>query len=161
MDSATCTVMLIDNDKKEALVTASVGLPAGSKRKRVKLNLPVIHKLLETGQPLLLSDIDRQEPSIRQISCDPISRHLPTYDARWADWRDNAKRKHIIHPMEVSACNLLAERADSPRKRPPVRKDRATLTAGPGVTHYRCSHRIELRPQGDLEHHPAPDHHPA
>jgi GAF domain-containing protein len=46
MESITCTVMLIDHAKKEALVMAQVGLPAGSKKRHDKLTLPIIQRML-------------------------------------------------------------------------------------------------------------------
>ncbi len=71
MDSATCTVMLIDAENNEAVLTAQTGLPAASDNLRISLTFPAIRNLLKTGEPLILSDIDQQEPSIREIMIRP------------------------------------------------------------------------------------------
>jgi len=115
MDSATCTVMLIDSDKNEAVLAAQIGLPAGSGKLRIPLTLPVFRKLIETGEPLILADIDRQEPSIRQVLVRPDLKAFFAYPM--------VRRENVIGVItlsnlkpynpsmeEISACRLLAER---------------------------------------------------
>ncbi len=116
MDSATCTVMLIDAENNEAVLTAQTGLPPGSSKLRILSTLPIIRKLIETGEPLILSDIDRQDPSIRQILVRPDIKAFFAYPM--------VRGEHVIGLItlsnltpytpsaeEISACHLLAERA--------------------------------------------------
>jgi PAS domain S-box-containing protein len=116
MDSAASTVMLIDAENNETVLTAQTGLPAGSGKLEVLLTLPAIQKLIETGEPLILSDIDRQEPSIRQIIVSPDIKAFFAYPM--------VRGEHVIGLItlssltpytpsteEISACHLLAERA--------------------------------------------------
>ncbi len=116
MNSATCTVLLIDAENNEAVLASQTGLPAGSGKLRVLLTLPVIRKLIETGEPLILSDIDRQEPSIRQI--------LVRSDIKAFFAYPMVRSGHVIGVItlssltpyspsaeEISACHLLVERA--------------------------------------------------
>jgi PAS domain S-box-containing protein len=115
MDSATCTVMLIDSEKNEAMLAAQIGLPAGSGKLRIPLTLPVFRKLIETGDPLILADIDRQEPTIRQVLVRPDLKAFFAYPM--------VRRENVIGVItlsslkpynpsmeEISACRLLAER---------------------------------------------------
>ncbi len=116
MDSATCTVMLIDAEKNEAVIRAGTGLPTRSMNTRVKLTLPAIRKLIDAGEPLILSDIDRQEPSIRQILVRPDIKAFFAYpmlrEGRVIGVLTLSKMV-IYQPSadEISACHLLAERA--------------------------------------------------
>jgi PAS domain S-box-containing protein len=116
MDSATCTVMLIDAQNNEAVLTAQTGLPSSADNLRIPLTLPAIRKLVKTGEPLILSDIDKQEPSIRQLLIRPDINAFFAYPM--------VRGGHVIgvltlsylrpyHPSEeeISACRLLAERA--------------------------------------------------
>jgi PAS domain S-box-containing protein len=116
MNSATCTVMLIDIEKNEAIIAAATGLPADSARTRIKLSLPAIRKLVETGEPLIIADIDRQEPTIRQLL---IRRDLKAFFA-YPMVRGgrvigvltlSSLKPYQPSAEEVSACHLLAERA--------------------------------------------------
>ncbi len=116
MDSPTCTVMLIDAEKNEAVLRAGTGLPAGSDKTRVPLSSPAIRKLIETGEPLILSDIDRQEPSIRRILVRPDLKAFFAYPmvrgGRVIGVLTLSKqRKYQPSAEEISACHLLAERA--------------------------------------------------
>lgn len=116
MDSATCTVMLIDAENNEAVLTSQTGLPAGSGKLRVLLTLPVIQQLIETGEPLILSDIDHQEPSIRQILVRPDIKAFFAYPMVRAGHVIGVITLSSLTPYtpsaeEISACHLLAERA--------------------------------------------------
>jgi HD-GYP domain-containing protein (c-di-GMP phosphodiesterase class II) len=116
MDSATCTVMLIDPDKNEAVLRAGTGLPAGTENVRVPLSLPAVRKLIHTGEPLILSDIDLQEPSIRNILVRPDLKAFFAYPmVRGGSVIGvlTLSKQRIYQPSaeEISACHLLAERA--------------------------------------------------
>jgi PAS domain S-box-containing protein len=116
MDSTTCTVMLIDPEKNEAVVTAQTGLPAGSNQTRVPLNLPIIRKLVETGEPLILADIDHQAPSIRQILIRPDIKAFFAYPMVREGRVIGVITLSSLKPYqpseeEISSCHLLAERA--------------------------------------------------
>ncbi len=116
MDCVTCTVMLIDVEKNEAVLRAGIGLPPGSKTTHVQLTLPAIRKLIETGEPLILSDIDRQEPSIRQILLRSDINAFFAYPMLRGGRVIGVltlSKIGIYQPSadEISACHLLAERA--------------------------------------------------
>ena len=116
MESATSTVMLIDAENNEAVLTAQTGLPASSGNLRVLLTLPAIRKLIETGEPLILSDIDRQEPSIRQILVRPDVKAFFAYPMVREGQVIGVITLGSLTPYtpsaeEISACHLLAERA--------------------------------------------------
>ena len=116
MESATCTVMLIDAENNEAILTAQTGLPPGSSMVRIPLALPVVRRLLETGEPLILADIDRQEPSIRQILIRPDLKAFFAYPMVRGGQVIGVITLSSLRPYypsaeEISACRLLAERA--------------------------------------------------
>jgi PAS domain S-box-containing protein len=116
MDSPTCTVMLIDGEKNEAVLRAGTGLSVESENLRVPLTLPAIRNLIETAEPLILSDIDRQEPSIRHLLVRPDLKAFFAYpmvrDGRVIGVLTLSKQR-IYQPSaeEISTCHLLAERA--------------------------------------------------
>jgi PAS domain S-box-containing protein len=116
MDSATCTVMLIDREKNQAYLRAGIGLPAGTGMPQVPLTLPALRKLVQGGEPLILSDIDHQAPSIRQILLRSDLKAFFAYPmvrggqvigvltlSKLSRYEPSAE--------EISACHLLAERA--------------------------------------------------
>jgi len=66
--SPTCTVMLVDEATNEAVLAAQAGLPEDTPSGlRVPLTLPIIHRSLETGEPIILSDIDHEAPEMRAV----------------------------------------------------------------------------------------------
>jgi GAF domain-containing protein len=116
MESATCTVMLINLEKKVAVVTAQIGLPPEATNKHIPLNFSFLRNLLENGEPLLVADIDREEPSIHEFLIRPDIRAFFAYPMM--------RGGHVIGmitlsslepyyptPDEISACHLIAERA--------------------------------------------------
>jgi PAS domain S-box-containing protein len=118
MDSATSIVMLIDAENNEAVLTAQTGLPVSTGKLRVLLSLPEIRKLIETGEPLILSDIDRQAPSIRQILVHPDIKAFFAYPMMRGEQVIGLITLSSLSPCipsaeEISACHLLAERAAS------------------------------------------------
>ncbi len=67
-ESPTCTVMLVDAATNAAVLSAQTGLPAGTPRGlRVPLALPILRHSLETGEPIILSDINHDAPAMRTI----------------------------------------------------------------------------------------------
>jgi PAS domain S-box-containing protein len=116
MNSATCSVMLIDYDKNEALLTAQTGLPAESGKLRIPLTSPIFRKLLEAGEPIILADIDRQEPTMRQFL---VRTDIKAFFAYPMVRRENVVGVITLSSLtpynpsveEISACRLLAERA--------------------------------------------------
>jgi HD-GYP domain-containing protein (c-di-GMP phosphodiesterase class II) len=116
MDSATCTVMLIDRANNQAVLRAGIGLPAGTDHTHVPLTQPSLRKLIEGGEPLILSDIDQQAPSIRKILVRSDLKAFFAYpmvrEGQVIGVLTLSKLK-IYQPSteEVSACHLLAERA--------------------------------------------------
>ncbi len=116
MDSATCTVLLINHEKNEAVLTAGTGVPAGMIHTRIKLTLPVIRRLIDRGESLILSDIDQQEPSIRKILLRPDINAFFAYpmvrDGRVMGVMTlSSVKPYQPSEEEISACHLLAERA--------------------------------------------------
>lgn len=116
MDSATCTVMLIDTQTNEAVLTAQTGLPSNANNMRIPLTLPAIRRLLKTGEPLILADIDKQEPAMREILIRPDIKSFFAYPmVRGGQVIGVLTLSNVLpyHPSaeEVSSCHLLAERA--------------------------------------------------
>jgi PAS domain S-box-containing protein len=68
MESVTCTVMVINKNQDRAVLAAQHGLPSGTPEDfSVPLSLPIIQKSMETGDPILIKDIDRDVPQLRNI----------------------------------------------------------------------------------------------
>jgi len=65
--SPTCAVMLVDEETQEAVLAAQVGLPESSQGLRIPLTLPLIRQALENRAPILIPNIDRDAPEMRQI----------------------------------------------------------------------------------------------
>jgi HD-GYP domain-containing protein (c-di-GMP phosphodiesterase class II) len=116
MESTTCTVMLIGQEKNEAVLAAQTGLPTSTNKISVELTLPVIRNLIETGEPLILADIDRQAPSLRQTLIHPDIKAFFAYPMM----RDghvfgvitlSSLKAYQPSAEEISSCRLLAERA--------------------------------------------------
>jgi PAS domain S-box-containing protein len=115
MESATCTVMLIDYENNEAVLNAQTGLPMDSNKLRVPLTLPAIRKLIVDGEPLILANIDNQEPAIRQIL---VRSDIKAFFAYPMVRRENVIGVITMSSLkpynpsleEISTCRLLAER---------------------------------------------------
>jgi PAS domain S-box-containing protein/putative nucleotidyltransferase with HDIG domain len=115
MDSATCTVMLIDREKNEAVLAAQTGLPHNTGKLRVGLASPVIHKLIELGEPLIVPNIDKDEPAIRQILVREDINAFFAYPMTRNGLVIGVITISGLTPFspsseEISACRLLAER---------------------------------------------------
>jgi PAS domain S-box-containing protein len=115
MESATCTVMLIDYEHNEAVLNAQFGLTMDSSKLRIPLSLPAIRKLIVEGEPLILTDIDSQEPVIQQML---VRSDIKAFFAYPMVRRDNVIGVITMSSLkpynpsleEISACRLLAER---------------------------------------------------
>ncbi len=116
MDSATCTVMLIDRANNEAILTAQSGLSEPASQNRFELTSPAIRMLVDRGEPLILSNIDANDLSLQQILVRPDIKAFFAYPMM----RDGLVMGVItfgsLSPYapsteEISACHLLAERA--------------------------------------------------
>jgi HD-GYP domain-containing protein (c-di-GMP phosphodiesterase class II) len=116
MDTTTCTVMLVNGEKNEAVISAQTGQPATALKARIPLTLPALRRLIEAAEPLIVSDIDRQEAGLRQILVRPDVRSFFAYPMLRGDQVIGAITLSRLDPYqpsadEVSACQLLAERA--------------------------------------------------
>ena len=80
MESTTCTVMLIDTVTNEAVLAAQTGLPPSTPAElRVPLELPILRHSLESGEPIIIPDIDRDAPAIRAVLVRPDIRAFFAY----------------------------------------------------------------------------------
>jgi putative nucleotidyltransferase with HDIG domain len=116
MESATCTVMLIDAEANEAVLAAQIGLPESTaKELRVPLALPIIQRMLETGEPLILADINHQAPEMRKVLVRPDIQAFFAYpmalESRVIGIITFSKlTTYSPSAEEIAACQLLAER---------------------------------------------------
>ncbi len=78
-----CPVCLVLKDvpeKKEALVVAQSGSPERMAiGRRVPLIQPIFRQIVESGQPLLVNDIDLETPELRQLNLLPEVRSIQAY----------------------------------------------------------------------------------
>ncbi|KAF0106375.1 MAG: signal transduction histidine kinase [Anaerolineaceae bacterium] len=117
MESSTCTVMFIDAGTNEAVLAAQVGLPENTPSNlRVPLALPLIHQMLETGEPMILKDINHDAPQMRTVLVRPDVRAFFAYPmVRAGDVIGiitfSKLTPHSPSMEEITACRLLAERA--------------------------------------------------
>jgi HD-GYP domain-containing protein (c-di-GMP phosphodiesterase class II) len=115
MNYAACSVMLIDMEKNTTSLSAQTGLPGGASMSRLSLNLPAIRKLVEKGEPLILVDIDRQEPAIREIIATPNIKAFFAYPILQGGRVIGvlslySLKSYTPSAEEISTCQLLAER---------------------------------------------------
>ncbi|MBU4224697.1 MAG: GAF domain-containing protein, partial [Chloroflexi bacterium] len=117
MESATCTVMLIDTSTNEAVLAAQTGLPEGTSLElRIPLELPILRHSVESSQPIILSDIDQDAPAMRSVLLRPDIRAFYAYpmmsEGRAIGFITFSKlTPHTPSEEEVAACHLLVERA--------------------------------------------------
>jgi PAS domain S-box-containing protein len=69
--SAACSVMLIDEETNEACMAAHSGLPKDTPDKIRIPMLPIFQQVINTGQPVLVADIDQNVPELREILVHP------------------------------------------------------------------------------------------
>ncbi len=67
VDSATCTISLMDREGRNLELRAQVGLGEGTPEIRVPLDDPDAARLIRSGQPLVVEDIDRDMPRLRNF----------------------------------------------------------------------------------------------
>ncbi len=65
--SVTCSVLLVDPEAGVVRLVAQVGLGAGRPDLTVSLEDPLVADFLSRGQPLLVEDIDRDLPALRDL----------------------------------------------------------------------------------------------
>jgi PAS domain S-box-containing protein len=117
MESATCTVMMIDTEANEAVLAAQIGLPESTaKELRVPLALPIIQRMLETGEPIILPNINHDAPAMRSVLVRPDIQAFFAYPMIRAGRAIGLITFSKLTPYtpsaeEVAACQLLAERA--------------------------------------------------
>jgi PAS domain S-box-containing protein len=117
MESATCTVMMIDTEANEAVLAAQIGLPESTaKELRVPLALPIIQRMLETGEPIILPNINLDAPAMRSVLVRPDIQAFFAYPMIRAGRAIGLITFSKLTPYtpsaeEVAACQLLAERA--------------------------------------------------
>ncbi len=115
MDSPACAILLVNGDHHNATLAASVGLPAGI-NVNVKLATPLVSKLINHGEPLILSKIDPGDQAIRQIMVRTDLKAFFAYPMVRANKVIGVLALSSLEPYqpsadEISACHLLAERA--------------------------------------------------
>jgi PAS domain S-box-containing protein len=117
MESTTCTVMLIDTATNEAVLAAQTGLPPSTPAElRVPLELPILRHSLESGEPIIIPDIDRDVPAMRSVLVRPDVRAFFAYpmihQGQVMGFITFSKLTlHTPSAEEIAACQLLAERA--------------------------------------------------
>ncbi|MDI6770392.1 MAG: GAF domain-containing protein, partial [Anaerolineales bacterium] len=117
MESATCTVMLIDTSTNEAVLAAQTGLPEGTLPElRIPLELPLLRHSVESSQPIIIPDINHDAPAMRAVLLRPDIHAFFAYpmlrEGRAIGFITFSKlTPHTPSEEEVAACHLLAERA--------------------------------------------------
>ena len=115
--SPACTVMLVDQATNEAVLAAQTGLPEGTPLGlRVPLTLPILHHSLETGEPIILSDINHDASAMRAILVRPDIRAFFAYpivrEGRVLGFITlSSLTPRTPSTQEITAYRLLAERA--------------------------------------------------
>jgi signal transduction histidine kinase/ActR/RegA family two-component response regulator len=114
--STTATVFLAEDQATEAVLVAQVGLPPASQGHRVPLTHPALQNAIASHEPVLVADIDRQFPELRQYLVNPDLQAFHLYPLR-SEGRTlgfltlGFDTVHRATAAEVSALRLLAERA--------------------------------------------------
>jgi HD-GYP domain-containing protein (c-di-GMP phosphodiesterase class II) len=117
MESATCTVMMIDAATNEAVLTTQTGLPNDtSPQLRVPLELPILRDFIATRRPLIIADINNDAPAMRAVLVRPDIKAFFAYpmirEGRVIGLITFSKlTPYTPSAEEVTACQLLAERA--------------------------------------------------
>ncbi len=116
MESPACTILLVDRDQNGATLAASFSLPAGFSDTHFGLTTPLLSKLINTGEPLILAKIDPDDAAIRQIMFRSDIEAFFAYPMVRAGKVIGILTLSSLTPYqpsadEISACHLLAERA--------------------------------------------------
>ena len=115
--SPTCAVMLVNELTNEAVCVAQTGFPEETPLGfHVPLNLPIIRRSIETGQPVIAPNIDLDAPEIRAILVRKDLRAFFAYPMR-REGRTlgfitlSALLPHSPSQEKIAVYQLLAERA--------------------------------------------------
>ena len=117
MESTTCTVMLINQGRDLAVLEAQVGLPSDTPaRLKVPLSLPIIKNSIETREPIILEDIDRDGPMFRGVLVNKQIKAFFAYpmvmDEITIGFLTLSKEMEYLPSIEeIRSSQLLAERA--------------------------------------------------
>jgi PAS domain S-box-containing protein len=116
MDSTTCTVLLIDQEHGQAVLSAQTGLPASTGKLHIDLSSPLLKQLVVHGEALILANIDSKESDFREILVRPDIRAFFAYPMMRSGQVSGVITLSSLKPYmpsaeEISACQLLAERA--------------------------------------------------
>jgi diguanylate cyclase (GGDEF)-like protein len=66
-NSATCSVFIVDESVNSLVLSAQVGLSSSALSISLPLNHPLVQSFLHQGQPLIVEDIDREMPELRDL----------------------------------------------------------------------------------------------
>jgi len=116
MESTTCTIMTVDSEKNEARLIAHAGLPPRTPPGyRVSLELPILRHFMETGEPLIIPNIDQNAPALRTVLVRQDIQSFFAYpmirDEKVTGLITFSKlTTHSPSDEERAACQLLAER---------------------------------------------------
>jgi PAS domain S-box-containing protein len=116
-ESPTCTILLLDEFANEAVLMAQAGLPEDTPPTlRISLALPILSRSLETGEPIIISDIDRVAPEMRAVLVHPEIRAFFAYpmvkEGRTVGFMTLSDLKsRTPSEAEITAFRLLSERA--------------------------------------------------
>jgi GAF domain-containing protein len=98
------------------VLSAQTGLPASTGKLHIDLASPLLKQLVMHGEALILTDIDPQEPSLRGILVRPDIKAFFAYPMIRSGQVNgvitlSSLKPHMPSAEEISACQLLAERA--------------------------------------------------
>jgi GAF domain-containing protein len=116
-NSPTCTIMLIDEDSDEALLVAQTGLQGENLESlRVSLELPLIKESIQTREPIIIADIERDAPAMRSLLVHPDIRAfyaylLITYNKVSGYLTLSSLQPRIPSEAESTTCELLTKLA--------------------------------------------------
>lgn len=117
MESTTCTVLVVNKTQDRAILAAQVGLPEDTPENlAIPLSLSMIQRSLETGDPIIIEDIDRDAPSFRELLVNKNVQAFFAYpliiEGRTTGFLTLSKTR-TYHPTkeEINSGHLLAERA--------------------------------------------------
>lgn len=77
--SATCSVLLVDPEARAVRLMAQAGLGTGRPVLTLSLDDPLVTDFLSRGQPLLVEDIDRDLPALRNLLVRPDVRSIRVF----------------------------------------------------------------------------------
>jgi diguanylate cyclase (GGDEF)-like protein len=105
--STTCTVLLVENDETMRLA-AQVGLDESDLGARLPLSNPVIAEFIQRDVPLIVEDIDRDRPEMRQVLIRTDISSIQVFPLRVANSVIGALTLSYLHPNrpERSEINI-------------------------------------------------------